>query len=185
MSFEKTVLGQTAQNMTSNSSQNANSSNSLQQRPSLSVVVGDIYGIIAFVSFTLALLRIWILKSGIRAGLGIALVLISGVIWLQPDSGSSGGQLVSFILILVALAIVLSGIKKKRERRRRYFSTSVREQVLKNQKYRCTSCDVSISGALINFDHINGNRSDNAISNCQALCSNCHSQKTEDDREKQ
>jgi 5-methylcytosine-specific restriction endonuclease McrA len=28
------------------------------------------------------------------------------------------------------------------------------------------------------YDHIDGNRSNNKISNCQALCPNCHAKKT-------
>ena len=34
------------------------------------------------------------------------------------------------------------------------------------------------------YDHIDGNRSNNSLGNCQALCSNCHDLKTRRDQRK-
>jgi 5-methylcytosine-specific restriction endonuclease McrA len=34
------------------------------------------------------------------------------------------------------------------------------------------------------YDHINGNSSDNRLENCQALCPNCHARKTRKIKEK-
>lgn len=68
---------------------------------------------------------------------------------------------------------------------RRQFPIRVRDEVLKNQKYKCANCDMSISGALIQYDHIDGNRFNIDISNCVALCPNCHSLKTDEDRRNQ
>jgi len=31
---------------------------------------------------------------------------------------------------------------------------------------------------VFNFDHIDGDRSNNSFFNCQALCPNCHARKT-------
>jgi HNH endonuclease len=48
--------------------------------------------------------------------------------------------------------------------------------VLKDQNYKCAIC--KRGAGLWNYDHIDGNRSNNDISNCQALCLNCHAKKT-------
>ena len=59
---------------------------------------------------------------------------------------------------------------------RRDFSESVRKKVLALQFYRCNYCNRVLDE--VNFDHIDGNRSNNSIFNCQALCPNCHARKT-------
>jgi len=59
---------------------------------------------------------------------------------------------------------------------RRKFTKIVKQKTLARQAYRCKLCGKFLS--IINFDHIDGNRSNNHISNCQALCPNCHAIKT-------
>jgi len=59
---------------------------------------------------------------------------------------------------------------------RKDFPESVRKQVLALQYYRCNHCNSMLD--VVNFDHIDGNRSNNLFSNCQALCPNCHARKT-------
>jgi len=59
---------------------------------------------------------------------------------------------------------------------RRDFSESVKNKVLALQCYRCNYCNRILD--MKNFDHINGDRSNNSIFNCQALCPNCHAKKT-------
>lgn len=59
---------------------------------------------------------------------------------------------------------------------RRNFSKTVKQKTLARQAYRCRLCEKFLS--VINFDHIDDNRSNNHISNCQALCPNCHAMKT-------
>ena len=76
----------------------------------------------------------------------------------------------------------------KKNNTRRYFSRSQKTEVLKNQKNRCANYGHSIFSikcknkfndwVLPEWDHIDGNDSNNKISNCQALCSNCHSAKS-------
>jgi 5-methylcytosine-specific restriction endonuclease McrA len=96
------------------------------------------------------------------------------------------------ILLLIIAIIILLGYKtrklvpwKKYKGIRRQFSGEVRQEVLNAQKYKCANCDMSISPPLVHYDHIDGNHSNNNISNCQALCPNCHSLKTDDDRKNQ
>jgi len=59
---------------------------------------------------------------------------------------------------------------------RKDFSKSVRKQVSALQNYRCNYCNRVLD--VVNFDHIDGDRSNNSIFNCQALCPNCHARKT-------
>jgi len=61
-------------------------------------------------------------------------------------------------------------------RKRRNFSHLVKQIILTIQGYRCKKCNSIL--IYPNFDHTDGNRSNNDISNCQALCPNCHAKKT-------
>jgi len=62
------------------------------------------------------------------------------------------------------------------EKPRKDFPKSVQKWVLVSQNHRCNKCGRVLSE--VNFDHIDGNRSNNVIWNCQALCPNCHAKKT-------
>ena len=85
-----------------------------------------------------------------------------------------------FILISVFLFIlIISAIIRKlkhRRKKRRYFLADIKKQVLIDQNYKCSICNKNIR--IWDYDHIDGNRSNNDISNCQALCPNCHAKKT-------
>jgi len=65
---------------------------------------------------------------------------------------------------------------KKGKLKRKSFSQTTQEITLIKQDYRCNMCKKKLD--VINFDHIDGNRFNNSISNCQALCPNCHAKKT-------
>ena len=110
------------------------------------------------------------------------------------DSYDDGYRALAIFLVIIALAIAfipkIHRTKetiswKKHKGIRRQFPIQIRDQVLKGQKYSCANCGISISPPLIHYDHIDGNHSNIEISNCQALCPNCHSLKTDDDRRKQ
>jgi len=60
--------------------------------------------------------------------------------------------------------------------KRKSFSQTAQEITLIKQAYRCNICKKKLD--IINFDHIDGDRSNNSITNCQALCPNCHAKKT-------
>lgn len=64
----------------------------------------------------------------------------------------------------------------KSKLKRKSFSPTDQKLTLRKQAYRCNICKQRLDE--INFDHIDGNRSNNSIADCQALCPNCHAKKT-------
>jgi hypothetical protein len=56
------------------------------------------------------------------------------------------------------------------------FSEDTKIQVLRNQDHRCVICGKILD--VYDFDHIDGDRSNNDISNCRALCPTCHAKIT-------
>ena len=65
-------------------------------------------------------------------------------------------------------------------RERKSFSRYVKDEILERQKNRCAMCNNKLF--YPHFDHIDGNRSNNSLTNCQALCPNCHELKTRRDQ---
>jgi hypothetical protein len=61
---------------------------------------------------------------------------------------------------------------------RRNFSYATTREILKKQQNCCGLCKMNLTSQIIQYDHIDGDRSNNDIDNCMALCSNCHSKKT-------
>ena len=59
---------------------------------------------------------------------------------------------------------------------RRDFSKRTQDAVLMQQNYQCKKCWNFLR--FPEFDHIDGDPSNNDYSNCQALCPNCHAEKT-------
>lgn len=105
-----------------------------------------------------------------------------------------GYRALAIFLVIIALAVTFIPKRhrtkksipwKKHNDIRRQFPIQVRDQVLKAQKQRCANCGLSISPPLVHYDHVDGNHFNIEISNCQALCPNCHSLKTDDDRRNQ
>ena len=74
----------------------------------------------------------------------------------------------------IALKIVDKSITKPSSRKN--FSKKQKNLTFKNQNYRCNHCNRVLD--VINFDHVDGDSSNNSLSNCQALCPNCHAKKT-------
>jgi len=65
---------------------------------------------------------------------------------------------------------------KELPKKRKEFAKNTKKEVLARQGYRCNSCGQYSS--LFDFHHINGDRTNNCSSNCEALCPNCHAKKT-------
>jgi hypothetical protein len=100
----------------------------------------------------------------------------------QPSSDSSALLPKLIILFLIIIAIITLIIRKIRGRqggkyRERYgFPDYIMEEVLCKQKLRCAHCNRILN--VVDWHHIDGDRSNNKESNCQALCPNCHAVKT-------
>ena len=75
--------------------------------------------------------------------------------------------------------VILADRKKRRQgrKKRRAFTDDTKQFVLNRQDYSCNICGTSLQMPTIDFDHI-GSRNDNSPENCQALCLNCHREKT-------
>ena len=80
---------------------------------------------------------------------------------------------------LVSKLVLNSEKKEKKASRkasRKAFSKTTKKLVLISQDCKCASCKNKLE--IVDFDHIDGNRSNNSALNCQALCPNCHAKKT-------
>ena len=78
--------------------------------------------------------------------------------------------------IRVAEKLIKTSKYKNGKLKRKDFSQTTQEIILIKQDYSCNVCKNKLEE--INFDHIDENRSNNSITNCQALCPNCHAKKT-------
>jgi hypothetical protein len=92
--------------------------------------------------------------------------------------GQSDVTSIGFYVLLVGaffVPFVLFGGKLNKSKKRRAFTPETKKLVLNRQNHRCKVC-----GTYPNhwdFDHI-GSRTNNSASNCQALCLDCHREKT-------
>lgn len=69
-------------------------------------------------------------------------------------------------------------IKEKLKIFQRQGWSSIQKEQVKNRQYdKCNMCFTEPS--QWKYDYINGNKSDNDLNNCQGLCPNCYSVKTE------
>ena len=91
---------------------------------------------------------------------------------------SNNDTLSNFIFFLIFIMGILYIIWKvtHRKKKRRYFSSDIKRQVLREQNNKCAICKKN--KGIWDYDHIDDNRSNNDISNCQALCPDCHAKKT-------
>jgi hypothetical protein len=94
---------------------------------------------------------------------------------LWPDIGLKEQKAIAFIICIVAMAVLLSSPAKKGKRRS--FSTLVKREAVRKQKAKCARCKRRLVDYSLDFDHKNGDRSNNKLSNCQALCTLCHRRK--------
>ncbi len=66
--------------------------------------------------------------------------------------------------------------------KRRSFSKVTRNRILTKQNHKCIICGNNFDAK--DFDHIDGNISNNSLENCQALCPNCHAKKTRNNKKR-
>ena len=91
----------------------------------------------------------------------------------------------TFGLIILSLGLFLSVLglvafrrrnKRKKSRERKGFPNHVKQSILRKQDHKCAHCRRILN--VVDWDHKNGDRSNNHENNCQALCPNCHAIKT-------
>ena len=80
----------------------------------------------------------------------------------------------------IFLRIIEKDMSKPIKRRR--FTKSAQIKILKLQKNRCNICENKLD--IYDLDHIDGDSSNNSLSNCQALCLDCHAQKSRNLKQK-
>jgi len=94
-------------------------------------------------------------------------------------------HLKTFILTVLSLGIIFSLLglvaitrrnKRRKSRERKGFPRYVKQNVLRKQDHKCAHCRKTLN--VVDWDHKNGDRSNNQENNCQALCPNCHAIKT-------
>lgn len=105
----------------------------------------------------------------------------SKILSILKDPSAVFGTTILLLIGLVAIAIRNKKGKKK-SKERKCFSQFVQQSVLRKQDHKCALCKRLLN--VVDYDHKNGDRSDNRESNCQALCPNCHAVKTRRERNK-
>ena len=80
----------------------------------------------------------------------------------------------------IFLRIIEKSLSKPTKRRR--FTKSVMIKTLNLQNKRCNECKNKLKEC--DFDHIDGDSSNDSLNNCQALCPNCHAKKSRRKKQK-
>jgi hypothetical protein len=135
------------------------------------------------------LLKAIIIGNSICYGVGLLIAVIGNEYFNNPPYynlfkaayNQNDVTLIGAIIFILGGISVSSGLLaalnklKYKKKKRKSFSPETKEKALRRQNYRCNVC--GISPEFWDFDHI-GDRSDNSLRNCQALCLNCHRKKT-------
>lgn len=91
-----------------------------------------------------------------------------------PNQSNVSVFIVLFLLIVGSIAFKLR--KRGKSKERKGFPQHVKENNLRKQNHKCANCKRLLN--VVDWDHKNGNRSENRENNCQALCPNRHAIKT-------
>ena len=90
-----------------------------------------------------------------------------------------GDQNLVGILIFISLIptfILFKMATKRKKEKWRAFTAETKKRVLNRQNHKCNVCG-KLNPKNWEYDHI-GSRGDNSAANCQALCLDCHADKT-------
>jgi len=80
----------------------------------------------------------------------------------------------NFLELVASLALTIEKASKTKGDRKA-FSEITKQMTLIRQNSCCNECGKY--SKVLEFHHKNGNRADNRLENCQALCPNCHRKK--------
>jgi membrane-bound ClpP family serine protease len=139
------------------------------------------FGTVLFIIICIGIAFVWlkIRKPHLRIGLTI-IIMISAYLFSLSDISKHYGisvtqrDLISLVILSLSFLTLFYNSQKKI---RLYFVTSTKKQALHKQRQKCGICGKGLAKFNIDFDHKNGNRSDNRLSNCRALCTPCHRKK--------
>ena len=99
------------------------------------------------------LILIWMKrKKSTRIAMGAILGLLSYLAWFSTESNLTIGEQRIIAILLWGVVLLLLISEPSRIRKRKHFTQLVKRD----------------------FHHVNGDRSDNRLSNCKALCILCH-----------
>ena len=90
-----------------------------------------------------------------------------------------GDQNLVGVLIFISLIptfILFKMATKRKKEKWRAFTAETKKRVLNRQNHKCNVCG-KLNPKNWEYDHI-GSRGDNSAANCQALCLDCHADKT-------
>jgi hypothetical protein len=96
---------------------------------------------------------------------------------LQKESNTTV-KIITFSIICYITWAIYKRLKYRhaKYRKRQYFTPYIKENTILKQRYKCAICKKR--AGVWDYDHKDGNRSNNNPRNCQALCPNCHAKKT-------
>jgi hypothetical protein len=106
--------------------------------------------------------------------LGSSIKVIENLNWFDTEELVIISLL--FLMIIGRLLMCLFRALKKRKKKRRLFTAQTKRIVLQSQKFKCLICRTNVG--IWDYDHKDGNRGNNKLSNCQALCPICHAKKS-------
>jgi hypothetical protein len=118
---------------------------------------------------------------------GIGQIMFWGIVhYIKSELLMGSGVYFAIIFVLIfwilSIIIFLNRSEQRTKLERKSFSKYVKDEILERQQNKCAMCNDKLF--YCHFDHIDGNRSNNRISNCQALCANCDDLKTRRDQRK-
>lgn len=115
----------------------------------------------------------------LRIGLTIIIVAITYITSISdiPKNYGFNVPLQKTISLAILSLALLTLFYKSKKKIRLYFTISTKNQALRRQKQRCSICGKGLTKFNIDFDHKNGDRANNRLSNCRALCTPCHRKK--------
>jgi hypothetical protein len=115
-------------------------------------------------------------RSKVRIFLSIVFVVAAYFITTSTYLPHNGVDLTEqkFLAVFMLFLAIIPLFYKTRKKERMPFPSETKKATLEDQDYKCAFCGRGLSRFNIDFDHKNGNRSDNRSSNCRALCTPCH-----------
>lgn len=137
----------------------------------------SLYGVLFIANVILTSLRWKRRNTRIRAKVSLLLLLLSSVsafFAVTDEDYNDNVRTTSFVFSLLILFVALIILLVKSKKTREFFSAETRKEALSRQDYKCKICGRFMDYWDRDFDHKNGNRSDNKLSNCRALHPRCH-----------